>query len=242
VRKDQAQAALPEDERVEPRRRGRPRGPTTQGIETRQRLYETALALISARGWEAATLRDVAREAGVSVGLLYRYFPSKHAVLLELYDQLSLEFARQTAELPAGRWRDRVVYALETHLRLLRPHRATLTALLPVLVGPAEGGLFSEQTAFARERDQAIFLAAVKDASDAPDLRMAEALSRLLYVLHLCVVLWWTLDKTPGQRATDQLVTLIGQALRPFAIALRLPVVRRLVQAADRLVREALLD
>src|SRR5262245_17001030 len=80
------------------RRRGRPPGPTSQGHEARQRLYKTAVRLIGERGYEATTLRDVADEAGVSVGLLYRYFPSKRAVVLALYDQLSAEYATRAAQ------------------------------------------------------------------------------------------------------------------------------------------------
>src|SRR3954470_18325646 len=89
------------------RGRGRPRGSAPQGLETRQRLYATAVRLIATRGWQATTLRDVAQEAGVSVGLLYRYFPSKRAVVLALYDELSAEYATRATELPRGRWRDR---------------------------------------------------------------------------------------------------------------------------------------
>src|SRR6266550_528806 len=59
------------------RGRGRPRGRTPQGVAARLSLYNTAIALIAERGYEATTLRDVADRAGVSVGLLYRYFPSK---------------------------------------------------------------------------------------------------------------------------------------------------------------------
>ena len=52
----------------------------------------TAMQLIAARGYEATTLRDIAKEAGVSVGLLYRYFPSKQAVVIALYDELSSDY------------------------------------------------------------------------------------------------------------------------------------------------------
>src|SRR5215210_620354 len=102
------------------RGRGRPRGPTAQGIETRRRLYEAAVGLIATRGWQETTLRDVAKEAGVSVGLLYRYFPSKQAVVLALYDELSSEYARQAGEMPPGRWRDRFIFALKTSLHVLK--------------------------------------------------------------------------------------------------------------------------
>ena len=120
-----------------------------EGEATRRLLYNTAIALIEERGYEATPLRDVAARAGVSVGLLYRYFPSKRAIVLELYDRLSEDYARE-ADLPSGRWRDRTMAAPETSLRVLRPHRITLRALAPLMVGDAEEGVFARSTAFSR--------------------------------------------------------------------------------------------
>jgi len=227
---------------VKRRGRGRPPGPTAQGAAARDRLYAIALQLIASRGYAATTLRDIAREAGVSVGLLYRYFPSKQAVVIALYDELSAEYARQTGDLPAGRWRDRFVVALRKSLDALRPHRTALRALTPVLVGDPEEGIFSTRTAFSRLRVQRVFEQAVAGSSDAPNAPLAGALGRLLYLVHLAVLLWWLLDKSAKQRATDALVSLTQGILPSAALALRVPPVRRFVISVDVLVREALFD
>ena len=146
---------------VKPRKRGRPPGQTLQGAETKDRLYATAIGLITRRGYEATTLREIAKEANVSVGLLYRYFPSKQAVILAFYDELSADFARQAAGMQPGRWRDRFIFALTTSLHVLEAHRVALQALAPVLVGDPEEGVFSERTAFSRQRVQPVFEDAV---------------------------------------------------------------------------------
>ena len=222
------------------RKRGRPPGQTSQGLAARQRLYDTALRLIAERGFDRTTLRDVARSAEVSVGLLYRYFPSKQAVVLALYDELSAEQEAHAAEMPRGKWRDRFLFTLETSLTILRPHRQTLTALIPVLVGNEPDGLFSATTAFSRERVQRIYQDAVVNASDAPRAEVAAALGRLLYLTHLAVVLWWLLDKSRQQRATQALLRLLAQALPAAALTLRLPKVGAFILAGDRLFQEAL--
>jgi AcrR family transcriptional regulator len=227
-------------ENVNPRKRGRPAGPTAQGVATRERLYATALRLIAARGYEATTLRDIAKDADVSVGLLYRYFPSKQAVVIALYDELSTGYARQAAEMPAGRWRDRFIFALNTSLHVLEPHQMALRALTPVLVGDPEEGIFATSTAFSRLRVQRVFEAAVAGATDAPARPLAEALGRLLYLVHLAVLLWWLLDKSSNQRATAALVSLTQQLLPSAAMALRVPPVRRFVISVDELIRQAL--
>lgn len=223
-----------------PRPRGRPRGRTLQGVQARRRLYDVAVHLIATRGWSATTLRDVAREAGVSVGLLYRYFPSKRAIVLELYDELSAEYAARAEQMRPGRWRDRALHALQTSLAVLQPQRDTLAALVAVLVGDANEGLFAPGTAFSRLRVQAVFIQAVVGAGDAPRGELAPALGRLLYLLHLAVILFWLLDRSPAQRATQAVLVLLERALRLAAPALHVPGVPRLLLTADALVREAL--
>jgi len=223
-------------------RRGRPSGRTAEGEAARDRLYRTAIGLIAERGYAATTLRHVASRAGVSPALLYRYFPNKRAVVLALYAELSDDFARRAVEMPRGTWRDRFVYALALSLEVLGPHRVTLRALVPVMVGDAEEGVFAESTAFSRLRVQSAFQNAVVGAADAPKGAFGEAVGRLLYLLHLAVIMWWLLDRSPSQRATHALVALFPQILPSAALALRLPLVRRFVQSADALLQDALLD
>jgi AcrR family transcriptional regulator len=225
---------------VKRRTRGRPPGQTSQGAAARERLYATAIKLIAERGYEATTLRDIAKDANVSVGLLYRYFPSKQAVVIALYDELSTEYARKAAQIPTGTWRDRFLFALTASLDVLKPHKVALRALTPVLVGDPEEGIFAERTAFSRLRVQRVFEQAVVDATDAPRQPLAEALGRLLYMVHLTVLLWWLLDKSVSQRATSALVALTRQLLPSAALALRVPPVRRFVISVDELVRDAL--
>jgi len=196
--------------------------------------------MMGERGYSATTLRDIAKEAGVSVGLLYRYFPSKQAVLVALYDQLSKDFAREAAAMAPGRWRERFVFALQTSLRVLQSHRTTLRALIPVLVGDPDDGVFAEGTAFSRLRVQQVFEEAVAGASDAPKAPIAGALGRMFYLVHLAILLWWLLDRTPRQRATGTLVTLMEHLLPSAALTLRLPPIRRFVVSFDELIREGL--
>jgi AcrR family transcriptional regulator len=225
-----------------PPKRGRPAGRTAEGEATRLRLYKIAIALIGERGYEAATLRDVAAKARVSPALLYKYFPNKRSVVLALYDELSEDFARQAAGIQRGKWRDRFIAALETALDVLGPHRVTLRALAPIMVGDVEEGVFARSTAFSRVRVQAVFEDAVVGSTDAPQRGLAEAMGRLLYLVHLGIILWWLLDRSPGQRATSALVSLLRKMLPSASLTLRLPLVRGFVQSADALFTEALLD
>jgi AcrR family transcriptional regulator len=227
-------------ENVKRRKRGRPPGQTAQGAAAKDRLYAIALRMIATRGYEATTLREIAAEAGVSVGLLYRYFPNKQAVIVALYDELSADFVRQAAAMPAGKWRDRFTFALATSLSVLKPHRLPLRGLAPVLVGDMDDNVFAPRMAFSRERVQRVFEQAVDGATDAPGPPLAAALGRLLYLVHLAVLLWWLLDRTTNQRATTALVGLTERLLPSASLTLKLPPVRRFVLGVDELIREGL--
>jgi len=96
----------------------------------RKMLLEAALARFSAEGYEAATTRAVAADAGVSETVLFRHFPSKHDLLLavirefgpeELFRDLTSQQRQGGSAVEALRWL--VTEYLETtwqHRRWLR--------------------------------------------------------------------------------------------------------------------------
>ncbi|MBL8607869.1 MAG: TetR/AcrR family transcriptional regulator [Myxococcales bacterium] len=219
---------------------GRPRGRTAAGDATRKKLYATALKSFRARGYDETTLRDIAEAADVSPSLLYKYFPSKRAIVLELYEDLSGRYADEATHMKAGSWRDRFMFALETSLRVLGPHREALSALVPVLVGRGEESVFASTTSPARARVQGVFVAAVTEASDAPSGEMAEAMGTLLYVMHLGIILWWLLDRSPGQRATGELVKALHRGKPLAALGVHLPYARGFVTSAAAICRDGL--
>jgi AcrR family transcriptional regulator len=53
----------------------------TEGLSTRHRILQIALTLMSQRGVDATSMRDLASAAGLNVASLYHYFPSKRELL-----------------------------------------------------------------------------------------------------------------------------------------------------------------
>ncbi len=137
-----------------PVRRGRPPGRTERGEATRAALFDAAIELMGEQGYGATTLRQVAARAGVTHAVMYRYFPSKRAIVMELYRSLSQQLVGAEAlagrPLAEGPWRKRVVAATEASLDVLRPHRALLRSAVGVLAGVGEEGLFAPTNRAAR--------------------------------------------------------------------------------------------
>ena len=58
---------------------------TNSGEEdTRSRILQAALRLFAAKGYEGTTTKDLAGKANVAEGTLFRYFPNKKAILIEV--------------------------------------------------------------------------------------------------------------------------------------------------------------
>ncbi len=64
----------------------------------RTQLMEATIDCIAARGFADLTLADVARGAGLSVGIVNFYFRSKDALLIETLRHLVAEYIEQTNE------------------------------------------------------------------------------------------------------------------------------------------------
>lgn len=56
-----------------------------QAIDTKNRIYESALALFSDEDYEKVTIADICKKAGVSAGHFYNYFDSKETILMAEY-------------------------------------------------------------------------------------------------------------------------------------------------------------
>jgi AcrR family transcriptional regulator len=54
---------------------------TNEGTSTRHRILQIALTLMSERGVDGTSMRDLASAAGLNVASLYHYFPSKRELL-----------------------------------------------------------------------------------------------------------------------------------------------------------------
>jgi len=57
--------------------------------DRREQIMESALRVFAKKGFSGASNKDIAREAGITPGLIYHYFESKDALLKAIFDDLS---------------------------------------------------------------------------------------------------------------------------------------------------------
>ena len=76
-----------------------------QGSDRRGQILRAAIVCFARRGFHQTSMHDISAEAGISVGLIYRYFENKEAVIAAMADEHTshirelLEQARQAPSL-----------------------------------------------------------------------------------------------------------------------------------------------
>jgi AcrR family transcriptional regulator len=73
------------------------------GTATRERIEQTAMTLFVNKGVTETTVRDIAQGAGVAEGALYRHYPGKDELILDLFQRHYAAFAHRLDELQAAR-------------------------------------------------------------------------------------------------------------------------------------------
>src|SRR5437762_10510074 len=55
--------------------------------DRREQIMQAAMACFAKRGFHQTSMHDISAEAGISVGLIYRYFENKEAVISAMADR-----------------------------------------------------------------------------------------------------------------------------------------------------------
>ncbi|MFZ6722536.1 TetR/AcrR family transcriptional regulator [Undibacterium sp. Ji49W] len=99
----------------------------SQQEQTRRNLIRTAVDLITEKGYDATTMKQIARDAGIGDATIYKYFPSKEKILLAYYE-LCIDITLEVVQETPG-WEE---FTLQEKLQRL------VDALLELLLGDRE--------------------------------------------------------------------------------------------------------
>lgn len=218
------------------RRNSKPAGGKSE--ETRARILKAALAVFRERGFERATMREIAAAAEVAVGAAYYYFESKEAIVMAFYERAQQEMK---PDLEAMLDRSRT---LESRLRgiitekfnYFGPDRKLLGALSAHVDPEHPLSPFSPETAAVREEDIGFFERAVSDSKVKLPGSVRPYLARLLWLYQMGLMLFWIYDRSEGQAKTQ---FLFDKTLKMLLIVLRvagIPLLRPLHRLAGEIL------
>jgi AcrR family transcriptional regulator len=216
-------------------------GLTPRAEQTRAVIVEAALRLFREGGYEAATMRAIAREADVSTGNAYYYFASKEELIQEFYLRSHAEHAAacrhllETETELAGRLRG----TLRALIDVLNPYHSFAAAFYKHAAEPSSPlSPFSKESSAARDASIDLYRQVANGSSARIDRELRAELPELLWLYSLGVVLFWVHDTSPRCGKTYRLIdATVPLADRLISLA-RMPVLRATTREVVAIIRE----
>jgi len=204
---------------------------TSKGQKTRERIEGVAWDLFAEKGFEKTTMREIAKEAGVSLGAAYHYFRSKDEMVMALYRRTQMTISADVADVCAEHLRleDRLCAFLEHGLEVLEPHRELMIRLSSVIINPRSPlSPFGPQTHEIRRSALESVMVVLEGHDQGIHADLRPHLPRLFWLAWMGVLVYWTHDDSEGQRRTRALVNkVVPMAVQVLGL-LSLPMVEPL--------------
>ena len=202
--------------------------------ETRQQILDAALALFRDKGFEPATIREIAQRAGVSLGAAYYYFDSKEALVAAYYDYVQHQHRDRARAAFAGAstLKQRLLAAYHSKLDVMEHDQRLLRALFRFGGDPDHPlSWFGPASHEQRRLSVEVFEEALAGEKLPEDVKAAAP--TLLWTLHMGILLYFLYDTSPSHRRTRKLidasVDFVIDAKRIATLPLMRPVRRRVM-------------
>jgi AcrR family transcriptional regulator len=202
---------------------------TPRAGQTRAAIIEAALRLFRETGYEATTMRAIAREAGVSTGNAYYYFGSKEDLIREFYARNQAEhdaacrpvLAAETAFAP------RLRGTLRALIEVMSPYHTFAAKFFKHAAEPSNPlSPFSSESSPVRASALALYREVIDGSSVKLDPDLRAQLPELLWLYSLGIVMFWVHDTSPGCAKTYQLIDRTVPLADRLVSMSRLPVLR----------------
>jgi AcrR family transcriptional regulator len=212
---------------------------TPKAEETGLRILDAALELFRQEGFDTATMRDIARKAGVATGAAYYYYPSKDAIVLGFYERSNVEMQPKIeAALSEVRGLEkRLCQVIRVKLAHFAPNRGVLRALLRNGADPKHPlSPFSPQTKQIRDIDMAWFQRILVDCGVRIPRDLEPHLPGILWFFQMGVIFFWVIDESANQTRTERLLDLAAKSVTSLIRVSALPLMRPVRKTAIELI------
>ena len=216
-------------------------GLTPRAEQTRAAIVEAALRLFREHGYEAATMRAIAREAAVSTGNAYYYFGSKEELIQEFYLRSHAEHAAACRGMldTEREFASRLRGTLTALIRVLDPYHSFAATFYKSAAEPTSPlSPFSKESSPARDASIALYREVADGSSARIDRDLRAELPELLWLYSMGIVLFWVYDTSPGCAKTYRLIdATVPLADRLISMA-RMPVLRGTTREVIAIIRD----
>jgi AcrR family transcriptional regulator len=170
-------------------------------LERWDRVVDTAIRLAATGGYEAVQMRDVATEAEVAIGTLYRYFGSKDELLLAGLAQWATDVCDRigSAPIPGTTPAARVAWALREASAPIETSPLLMSALVTAMASPVPGQPHRDEASIAVA---ALIRTAIGEDTQGVDV---DGVVRVIGHVWFSAVVAWVSGRDPDLRMADEL-------------------------------------
>ncbi len=215
--------------------------PTTgKGEQTRQLMFQCALEVFREKGFETATMQQIADQANVVKSAAYYYFPGKEAIIQAYYQTVQAEQEQICAEAFAmtTNLKARLHTAMFSKFDLVRDDRKLLGVVFRYTGEPEHPlSCLGKGTAEIRTGSMNVFRDAIAGEKLHKDLQ--QLLPVALWALQMGLLVMFMYDDSPEQQRTRRMADgALDLTLKMLALA-KLPLLRPVWTRIIALLREA---
>lgn len=210
----------------------------SQQDQNRRLVIRTAVDLITAQGYDATTMKQIARAADIGDATIYKYFPSKEKLLIAYFELVIADVLKDTAAIP-----ELDQYNLHERLQLL------VDGVLEAMLGDRE---FVEITRTVVGKSPLLMMrdgmpgqkllkdhvaTLIENAVEKDDIApcdFKDMIAGLFADYLFSVIIYWLKDDSEEFSNTTQLVEL---TLAVLVLALKSGIVNKLSELGTFLVR-----
>jgi len=207
--------------------------------ETRLRILDSALELFRDKGFDSATMRDIAAKAELATGAAYYYFPSKDSIVMAFYERAFAQMQpKLTAVVEEARGFERTLHDLiRVKLDYFAPNRAVFRALLRNGADRQHPlSPFSQETKAIRDADIDCFRRVVETSNLRIPRDLAPHVPDTLWLFQMGVIFFWVTDDSPNQARTHRLLELGTKTVTALLRFSAVPLTRPLRKVAIELI------
>ncbi|MFD7844502.1 TetR/AcrR family transcriptional regulator [Nocardia sp. NPDC059764] len=174
--------------------------------ERREQLITLGARMLRERALEDVSIGEIAAQAGISRGLLFHYFPTKHDFHLAIVNHANAELLERTTPDPTLSLFDMLQDAIERYIAYVTENR---TSYLALLRGPASASpeLVALVNATRMALVNRILAEAPIPADDADRPRLALAVRGWIAFVEETTLTWLREEPIPREALVDMLVT-----------------------------------
>ena len=197
--------------------------------QTRQKILDVSLALFLKQGYEKATMRNIAKEAGLAPGAAYYHFESKEHIIFDFYEK-SYEEHLPIVEKVLAKEKDfkkRLAGAVKAHMQMAGHYHEISKILFTTAVNPDNSlSPFSAASKELRDKNIEIFRRVIEGTSSSIPEGLKDKLPEILWMFKMGMILYWIYDKSPKQRKTFQLIDQSSILIARLVALSNLPVLK----------------